>query len=64
MRALAAWTQLFGSISFNLFGHLDGVIEDRDALFAQTVTDMAAYIGITPTGPLRRTGARSAKSAR
>jgi AcrR family transcriptional regulator len=63
VRALTAWTQLFGSISFELFGHLDGVIEDRDALFDQTVTDMAAYIGITPPGPLRRTDARSTKPA-
>ena len=55
VRALTAWTQLFGSVSFELFGHLVGVIEDRDALFDQAVTDMGAYIGIaTPARPPRR----------
>jgi AcrR family transcriptional regulator len=32
-RALQAWAQLFGSISFELFGHLHGVISDHDAYF-------------------------------
>ncbi len=33
-RALLAWTQLFGGISFELFGHLHGVITGYDDLFA------------------------------
>jgi AcrR family transcriptional regulator len=32
-RALAAWTMLFGTISFELFGHLHNVITDYDAFF-------------------------------
>lgn len=32
-RGLLAWTQLFGAISYELFGHLEGVITDRDAFF-------------------------------
>ena len=32
-RGLAAWTQLFGTISFELFGHLHNVIHDYDAFF-------------------------------
>jgi AcrR family transcriptional regulator len=32
-RALLVWTQLFGAISYELFGHLHRVIEDYDALF-------------------------------
>ncbi len=32
-RALLVWTQLFGAISYELFGHLHGVITDYDALF-------------------------------
>jgi AcrR family transcriptional regulator len=32
-RGLAAWTQLFGAISFELFGHLHNVIHDYDAFF-------------------------------
>ena len=32
-RALLVWTQLFGAISYELFGHLHRVISDYDALF-------------------------------
>lgn len=32
-RALLVWTQLFGAISYELFGHLHRVITDHDALF-------------------------------
>jgi len=48
VRAYAAWTQLFGFISFELFGHLDGVIEDRDAIFDQVVDDIGAFVGLPP----------------
>jgi AcrR family transcriptional regulator len=33
VRGLYLWTQLFGHLSYELFGHLHGVIEDLDALF-------------------------------
>lgn len=32
-RGLLAWTQLFGAISYELFGHLEGVVTDLDAFF-------------------------------
>jgi AcrR family transcriptional regulator len=32
-RGLLIWTQLFGHVSYELFGHLHNVIEDYDALF-------------------------------
>jgi len=32
-RALMAWTMLFGTISYELFGHLHNVISDYDAFF-------------------------------
>ena len=63
VRALTAWTQLFGFVSFDLFGHLVGVIEDRDAVFDQSITDMAAFIGI-PSVPSRPRGARTTKATR
>ena len=34
LRGLLVWTQLFGAVSFELFGHLHNVIHDYDALFA------------------------------
>lgn len=33
LRALQAWTGLFGTVSYLLFGHLVGVIDDTDAYF-------------------------------
>ena len=33
LRALQAWTGLFGEISYLLFGHLHGVIEDEEPYF-------------------------------
>jgi AcrR family transcriptional regulator len=47
-RAVAAWTQLFGQISFELFGQLQGVVEDPAALFDQSVTVMEAVVGLRP----------------
>jgi AcrR family transcriptional regulator len=46
VRALEAWMQLFGTVNFEIFGRLIGVVEDVDALFDQTVKDMAAFVGI------------------
>lgn len=37
LRALQAWTGLFGTISYLLFGHLFGVIDDEDAYFDHQV---------------------------
>ena len=45
-RALTAWTQLFGSISFELFGQTRNVITDHDALFETSTRAMAAHIGL------------------
>ena len=45
-RTLTAWTQLFGSISFELFGQTRNVITDHDALFETSTRAMAAHIGL------------------
>lgn len=34
LRGLAAWTQLFGHVSFELFGQFTNLIHDRDTFFA------------------------------
>ncbi len=44
LRGLLVWTQLFGSISFELFGHLHNVIHDYDALFAEQIRRSGAYL--------------------
>jgi AcrR family transcriptional regulator len=47
VRALVAWTQLFGIVSFELYGHLVGVVDDADAFFAVSVTQMGNFVGLT-----------------
>ena len=43
-RGLLVWTQLFGAISFELFGHLHNVIHDYDAFFAHQVGRAGAFL--------------------
>jgi AcrR family transcriptional regulator len=55
VRTLVAWTQLFGMVSFEIFGRFEGVVEDVSAIFDQAVITMAAYVGIAPsTRPTKR----------
>ena len=48
VRAMIAWTQLFGMLSFELFGHLVGSADPADAFFAHAVEQMAEFVGIPP----------------
>ncbi|NBM16313.1 TetR/AcrR family transcriptional regulator [Streptomyces sp. GC420] len=48
-RGLAVWTQLFGMVSFELFGHLVGSADPADAFFAHTVEEMADFLGLPPS---------------
>jgi len=43
-RGLAVWTQLFGMISFELFGHFTNVINDFDDFFDLQMTRAGAYL--------------------
>lgn len=45
-RALIAWTELFGAISFELFGRLNNTIDERKEWYDYQARAMAAYIGI------------------
>ena len=47
-RGLIAWTQLFGMVSFELFGQFVGVAEPADALFGYAVDQMADFVGLPP----------------
>jgi AcrR family transcriptional regulator len=44
IRALIAWTQLFGMISFELFGQLVGSVDPSDEFFGYAVEQLAAFI--------------------
>jgi AcrR family transcriptional regulator len=45
-RALVAWTQLFGMVSFELFGQFVGSADPADSFFAFAVDQMAGYLGL------------------
>jgi hypothetical protein len=44
--ALIAWTQLFGMISFELFGQLVGSADPADDFFGYAVEQMANLVGL------------------
>jgi AcrR family transcriptional regulator len=51
LRSLAAWTQLFGAVNFEVFGRVADIVEDADAVFDQSVRDMRAFVGIVEVKP-------------
>ncbi|NNC13234.1 TetR/AcrR family transcriptional regulator [Planctomonas sp. JC2975] len=44
------WSQLFGHISFEIFGHYVGVVDDVDAYTEALIVLMAARLGLPETG--------------
>jgi AcrR family transcriptional regulator len=46
VRAVIAWTQLFGMLSFELFGQFVGSFEPADALFGYAVAQLATFVGL------------------
>jgi AcrR family transcriptional regulator len=44
---MIAWTQLYGMISFELFGQLVGSFEPADALFGHAVARLMAFVGFS-----------------
>jgi len=47
-RGLAVWTGLFGTISYELFGHFHRVIDDYDGFFDHQVRRAGAYLAAGP----------------
>lgn len=45
-RGMTAWAQLFGTLSFELFGRLTNAIDDYDAYFDYQLRAMAGYLGL------------------
>ena len=46
VRALLAWSSLYGTISFELFGHFVGSVEDADRYFDRAMGELAGLIGL------------------
>jgi AcrR family transcriptional regulator len=45
VRALLAWSSVYGTISFELFGHFVGSVEDGDRYFDRAMGELATLIG-------------------
>ncbi len=45
---VAAWAQLVGLVSFELFGQFNRVVEDRETFFAHAADQLAYAVGLTP----------------
>ncbi|WP_024875544.1 TetR/AcrR family transcriptional regulator [Saccharomonospora piscinae] len=45
-RGLAAWTQLFGMVGFELTGQFANTLEPADPFFAHTIERMADFVGL------------------
>ncbi|MFD8685763.1 TetR/AcrR family transcriptional regulator [Streptomyces sp. NPDC059651] len=43
---VAAWSQLFGLLSFEIFGQFNRVVEAREVFFRQAVTELARTVGL------------------
>lgn len=46
-RGMGAWAELFGTLSFELFGQLTNAVTDYDAYFDHQLKAMATYIGLS-----------------
>jgi AcrR family transcriptional regulator len=46
VRALLAWSAMFGTVSFELFGHLVGSVLDTDRWFDRAMDELAASLGL------------------
>jgi hypothetical protein len=46
VRTMIVWTQLFGMISFELFGQLVGSMDPADEFFDSAARQMAAFVGL------------------
>jgi AcrR family transcriptional regulator len=44
-RAMGAWVQLFGTVSFELFGQFENIVDDKRAFFEHQMRAQATYIG-------------------
>lgn len=46
VRALLAWSSVYGTISFELFGHFVGSVEDGERYFDRAMTELASLVGL------------------
>lgn len=59
-RGLLVWASLVGAVSYELFGHLHKVVDERDQLFDHHVAELGRVVGF----PVTRRRGRRASAAR
>jgi AcrR family transcriptional regulator len=47
-RGMIIWSQLFGAVSFDVFGRIDAIIADKAAWFDHQLLAMARLVGLPP----------------
>lgn len=47
LRALMAWMEIFGFVSFELFGHLEGSAKNVDVMFDRVVDELADFLELS-----------------
>ena len=52
--AVIAWTQLYGTVGFELFGQYENVVDDRDAFFDAVADAAATSVGLSARGDTPR----------
>lgn len=55
-RTMIAWSQLFGMISFELFGQFVGSVDPTEPFFEHTTSQMADFIGLPRTATTHQAG--------
>ncbi|MFF2008602.1 TetR/AcrR family transcriptional regulator [Streptomyces sp. NPDC058195] len=55
---VAAWSQLFGLISSEVFGQFHRVVENREVFFREAVTALGLAVGLRGAGAARRSGGK------
>jgi AcrR family transcriptional regulator len=56
-RTLMAWTTLFGTVSFELFGHLEQTVEDHARWYDAVALRAGADLGVVRRAPVTTAGA-------
>ena len=60
VRALVAWSALFGLVSFELFGQFHNVIAANADFFGAATLELAGFVGLVPTAT-KRPGTRTSR---
>jgi AcrR family transcriptional regulator len=59
VRALVAWSALFGLVSFELFGQFHNVIDANADFFTSATRELAVFVGLPTTAPGRHASRRA-----